>query len=91
MCIRDRCDTGLKKTVDEIVAALKKRLSPLLTKEIYTVATTLDPRFKLTYITDDEQRIKVKSDVLTAALQSATPLSSHVHGDDAGDGSNDDK
>jgi len=25
----DACDTGLKKTVDEIVAAVKKRFSPL--------------------------------------------------------------
>lgn len=59
----DACDTGLKKTVEEIIAALKKRFTPLFTEPIYAVTTALDPRFKLTYTADDEQRIKVKSDV----------------------------
>jgi len=89
----DACDTGLKKTVDEIVAALTKRFTPLLTEAIYAVSTALDPRFKLTYIADDEQRIKVKTDVLTAAMMNATPLhsshSSAVRGDHAGDGNDD--
>jgi len=79
------CDTGLKKTVDKIVAALKQRFTPLTIEAMYTVTTVLDPRFKLTYTADDEQRIKAKSDVLSAALTSATPL----HGDHAGDGNSD--
>jgi len=81
----DACDTGLKKTVDKIVAALKQRFTPLTTEAMYTVTTVLDPRFKLTYTADDEQRIKAKSDVLSAALTSATPL----HGDHARDGNSD--
>jgi len=52
---------------------------------MYTVTTALDPHFKLTYTADDEQRIKAKSDVLSAALTSATPL----HGDHTGDGNSD--
>lgn len=86
----DACDTGLKKTVEEIIAALKKRFTPLFTEPIYAVTTALDPRFKLTYTADDEQRIKVKSDVLTAALTCATPPSSSVHDDRAAGGTNDD-
>jgi len=39
---------------------------------------------------DDEQRIKAKSDVLLAALTSATPPPSSVHGKHAGEESNDD-
>ena len=49
----DACNTGLKKTVDEIVAALKQRFSPLTTEAMYTVTTALDPRFKLMYTADD--------------------------------------
>jgi len=52
---------------------------------MYTVTTALDPRFGLTYTADDEQCIKAKSDVLGAALTSATLL----HGDHAGDGNSD--
>lgn len=61
----DACDTGLKKTVDEIVAALKQRFTPLTTEAMYTVTTALDPRFKLTYTADDEQRIKVCMEFIT--------------------------
>ena len=66
---KDACDTGIKKTVSEIMSSLKKRFARLFDETIYCVTSALDPRFKLAFMDDDSQRIRMKADVCNAALK----------------------
>ena len=64
----DVCDTGLKKTVSEIILALKNHFSQLFDEPLYIVLTSLDPRFKLQCISDEVQRVQAKSHIVAAVL-----------------------
>ena len=62
-------DAGVKTMKAGLIAALDERFDGLLTNEIATCATALDPRFKLMFF--NEVRDSVRSTVLRHALEVA--------------------
>ena len=64
----DNRDAGVKTMKAGLIAAISERFNPLLTNDIATSATALDPRFKLKFLTSADVRDAVRSTVLNTAL-----------------------
>ena len=64
-------DAGVRTMKAGLIAALDERFDGLLTNEIATCATALDPRFKLKFLRTNEVRDSVRSTVLRHALEVA--------------------
>jgi len=64
----DKRDVGVKTMKSGLLDALEQRFNPLLTNSYTTVATAVDPRFKLRFFPTDEVRDEVKEAVRKAAL-----------------------
>lgn len=64
----DNRDAGVKTMKAGLIAAISERFNPLLTNDIATSATALDPRFKLKFLPSADVRDAVRSTVLNTAL-----------------------